>query len=64
MSTMTMSAFRHLPRWQQLRTHVGEWQRRVRARHELEGLSDATLRDIGVKRCRAHPGRNKLFWVA
>jgi uncharacterized protein YjiS (DUF1127 family) len=26
-----------------------EWQRRVRTRHELEGLSDETLRDIGSK---------------
>jgi uncharacterized protein YjiS (DUF1127 family) len=64
MSTITMTTFRHLPRWQQLKSRVGEWQRRVRTRHELEGLSDATLRDIGIKRCRAQPGKNRLFWVA
>jgi len=64
MSTITMTTFRHLPRWHQLKSRVGEWQRRVRTRQELEGLSDATLRDIGIKRCRAHPGKNKLFWVA
>ena len=60
MNTPTMTTFRHLPRWQQLKSGVGEWQRRLRTRHELEGLSDATLRDIGIKRCRAH-GKNKLI---
>jgi uncharacterized protein YjiS (DUF1127 family) len=60
MSIATMTTFRHLPRWQQLKAGVGEWQRRLRTRHELEGLSDTTLRDIGIKRCRAH-GKNKLF---
>jgi uncharacterized protein YjiS (DUF1127 family) len=64
MSTTRMTTFRHLPRWQQLKFRVGEWQRRVRTRHELEGLSDTTLRDIGITRCRAHPGEKKLFWVA
>jgi uncharacterized protein YjiS (DUF1127 family) len=63
MSTITMTTFRHLPRWQQLKSRVGEWQRRVRMSHELEGLSDATLRDIGIS-CRAHPGKNKRFRVA
>jgi uncharacterized protein YjiS (DUF1127 family) len=60
----TIINFRHLPRWQQLKSRVGEWQRRMRNRHELEGLSDETLRDIGIKRCQAHPGKSKLFWVA
>jgi uncharacterized protein YjiS (DUF1127 family) len=64
MSTVTMTTFRHLPRWQQLKSGVGEWQRRLRTRDELEGLSDATLRDIGIKRRRVHPGKNKLFWMA
>jgi uncharacterized protein YjiS (DUF1127 family) len=62
MSTNTI--LRHLPRWHQLKSRVGEWQRRMRNRHELEGLSEETLRDIGIKRCRAHPGKNKLFWEA
>ena len=64
MSTITMTTFRHLPRWQQLKLRVGRWQRQVRTRHELEGLSDATLRDIGIRRCRAHRQMNKLFWMA
>jgi len=62
--SIRMTTFRHLPRWHQLKFGVGEWQRRMCTRHELEGLSDATLRDIGIKRCRAHPGENRLFWVA
>jgi uncharacterized protein YjiS (DUF1127 family) len=62
MSTNTI--FRHLPRWQQLKLHVGKWQRRVRTRHELEGLSEEALRDISIKRCEAQPAKNKLFWVA
>jgi uncharacterized protein YjiS (DUF1127 family) len=40
------------------------WQRRTRSRHELEGLSDATLRDIGITRCDAHREMNKPFWMA
>jgi len=36
----------------------------VRSRRELEGLSDATLRDIGITRCDAHCEMNKPFWMA
>jgi uncharacterized protein YjiS (DUF1127 family) len=62
MSTITMRTFG--PWWQQLKFRVGEWQRQVRSRHELEGLSDATLRDIGIGRCRAYRQVNGLFWTA
>ena len=40
--------------WDQVIRRIGEWQRRSRSRHELQGLSDATLRDIGITRCDAH----------
>jgi len=31
---------------------------------ELEGLSDATLRDIGITRCDVHREAHKPFWMA
>jgi uncharacterized protein YjiS (DUF1127 family) len=43
---------------------ISEWQRRVRCRRELESLSDATLRDIGIMRCDYHRGMKKPFWMA
>ncbi|HXW49447.1 MAG TPA: DUF1127 domain-containing protein [Xanthobacteraceae bacterium] len=66
MSTITMTTFRaaHLCLWDQLKFRVAEWQRRARSRRELDGLSDATLRDIGVTRCDAHREMNKPFWMA
>lgn len=66
MSTMTMTSFRtsHLSQWNQVKRRIGEWQRRSRSRHELESLSDATLRDIGVTRCDAHREIHKPFWMA
>ena len=66
MSTITMTTFRatHLSRWDQLKLRVTEWHRRARSRRELEGLSDATLRDIGITRCDAHREMNKPFWMA
>jgi uncharacterized protein YjiS (DUF1127 family) len=66
MSTITTTTFRgtRLSRWDQLKLRIAEWQRRTRSRHELEGLSDATLRDIGVTRCGAHREMNKPFWMA
>jgi uncharacterized protein YjiS (DUF1127 family) len=66
MSTITTTTFlaRRLPRWDQLKLRIAEWQRRTRSRHELEGLSDATLRDIGITRCDAHREMNKPFWMA
>jgi uncharacterized protein YjiS (DUF1127 family) len=62
MSAITVTTFR--PWWEQLKLRVGEWHGQLRSRHELEGLSDATLRDIGVIRCRVHRPMNSLFWMA
>jgi uncharacterized protein YjiS (DUF1127 family) len=66
MTTITMTIFRatHLSHWDLLKLRVTEWQRRARSRRELEGLSDATLRDIGITRCDAHCEMNKPFWMA
>jgi uncharacterized protein YjiS (DUF1127 family) len=66
MSTITMTTFRftHFSRWDQLKLRVAEWQRRARSRRELDALSDATLRDIGITRCDAHREMNKPFWMA
>jgi uncharacterized protein YjiS (DUF1127 family) len=66
MSTITTTTFRgtRLSRWDQLKLRIAEWQRRTRSRYELEGLSDATLRDIGITRCDAHREMNKPFWMA
>ena len=66
MSTITMTIFRstHTSHCDQLRLRITEWQRRVRSRRELEGLSDATLRDIGITRCDAHREMNKPSWMA
>jgi uncharacterized protein YjiS (DUF1127 family) len=43
---------------------IAQWQRRFRSRRELESLSDATLRDIGITRCDCHREMNKPFWMA
>jgi uncharacterized protein YjiS (DUF1127 family) len=66
MSTTTMTNFRtHRSfRWDQVSRRVGEWYRRSRSRQELEGLSDATLRDIGITRCDVHREIHKPFWMA
>ena len=66
MSTMTMTNFRtsHPSQWQHVKGHITEWQRRWRSRHELEGLSDASLRDIGITRCEVHRELQKPFWMA
>ncbi len=66
MTTTTMTGFRaqSLFSWEQIMRRLGEWQRRSRSRQELEGLSDATLRDIGLTRCDAHREAHKPFWMA
>ena len=66
MNTTTMTNFRthRLSRWHQIGLRIAEWQRRSRSRHELESLSDATLRDIGITRCDAHREIHKPFWMA
>ena len=65
MSTISMTTFRatYLSRWDQLKLRVAEWQRRARSSRELDGLSDATLRDIGITCCDAHREMNKPFWM-
>lgn len=50
--------------WNQIAHRIAEWQRRSRSRHELHGLSDSTLRDIGISRCDAHREAHKPFWMA
>jgi uncharacterized protein YjiS (DUF1127 family) len=66
MSTLTMTNFRNsrMSNWDQFKGRIAEWQRRSRSRHELESLSDATLRDIGITRCDAHSEIHKPFWMA
>jgi uncharacterized protein YjiS (DUF1127 family) len=39
-----------------------EWRRRSRDRHELAGLDDAMLNDIGITRADAEFLANKPFW--
>jgi len=50
--------------WNQVKRGIAEWQRRSYSRCELESLSDATLRDIGITRCDAHREMHKPFWMA
>jgi uncharacterized protein YjiS (DUF1127 family) len=50
-------------RWNEMRQQFAEWRRRVRSRNELHGLSDQTLRDIGVSRCDVHRETSKSFWM-
>jgi uncharacterized protein YjiS (DUF1127 family) len=39
-----------------------EWRRRIRERHELAGLSDRMLSDIGISRAEAEFFADKPFW--
>lgn len=66
MTTTTMTSFRtqRTFSWDQVIRRIAEWQRRSRSRQELESLSDATLRDIGISRCDAHREMHKPFWMA
>jgi uncharacterized protein YjiS (DUF1127 family) len=66
MSTTTIANFRthRMFNWDQVIRRIAEWQRRSRSRQELEGLSDATLRDIGITRCDVHRETHKPFWMA
>jgi uncharacterized protein YjiS (DUF1127 family) len=41
-----------------------EWRRRIRSRDELMGLSDYSLRDIGLSRWDAEAEASKPFWMA
>jgi len=66
MTTNAVSTFRAQRefRWDLMRSRIVEWRRRARSRHELQGLSDTTLSDIGLSRCDAHRESNKPFWMA
>ena len=65
MSVMTMTSHRnHGFGWNQISRRFAEWQRRSRSRQELQGLSDETLRDIGITRCDMHREARKPFWMA
>ena len=61
-TTTTLPTSRTLS-WDQVKRRIIEWQRRSRTRQELEGLSDATLRDMGITRCDAQREANKPFWM-
>ena len=50
-------------RWGYMKHRLAQWRRRARARHELQGLSDATLRDLGLTRCDADSESTKPFWM-
>jgi uncharacterized protein YjiS (DUF1127 family) len=39
-----------------------KWRRRAHDRHELAGLSDMMLHDIGISRAEAVYLANKPFW--
>ena len=65
MTATTMTSNRqHSFGWDQISRRIAEWQRRSRSRQELQGLSDATLLDLGVTRCDAHREARKPFWMA
>ena len=65
MTAMTITSGRdHSFGWDRIARRLAEWQRRARSRHELQGLSDATLRDIGITRCDVHREARKPFWMA
>jgi uncharacterized protein YjiS (DUF1127 family) len=51
-------------RWSQLKHQFAEWRRRSHSRHELQYLSNQTLRDIGLTSCEVHHEATKPFWMA
>jgi uncharacterized protein YjiS (DUF1127 family) len=50
-------------RWGYVKHRLVQWRRRSLARHELRGLSDATLRDLGLTRIDAEREAAKPFWM-
>lgn len=54
---------RALP-WSHLINIFVEWRRRARARNELMGLDERTLRDIGLSRDNAAFKASKPFWLS
>jgi uncharacterized protein YjiS (DUF1127 family) len=63
-TTFTAVRTNRISGWSQVKHSLGQWRQRLRSRQELEGLSDATLRDIGISRCDAQRQTNKPFWMA
>jgi uncharacterized protein YjiS (DUF1127 family) len=51
-------------RWNEMKHQFAEWRRWMRSRRELHGLSDQTLRDIGVSRCDVQREATKPIWMA
>lgn len=61
--TVTTFQTHRVSGWSQVKHRIVEWRRRLRSRHELEGLSDATLRDIGISPCDTQSEAHKPFWM-
>jgi uncharacterized protein YjiS (DUF1127 family) len=62
--TITSYGSRRASYWSQVKGQFAEWRRRSHSRHELEFLTDQTLRDIGLTRCEFHRELTKPFWMA
>jgi uncharacterized protein YjiS (DUF1127 family) len=62
--TITTYGMRRSSYWNQVKSQFAEWRRRSYSRHELQSLSDQTLRDIGLTRCEVHREATKPFWMA
>jgi uncharacterized protein YjiS (DUF1127 family) len=65
MSTITTTMFSstHVSRWDQLQMELQRLDQAL-SRRELEGLGDATFRNIGIARCDSLRTLNKPFWMA
>ena len=65
MNTTTMIKMRthRTLNWTLLRQRLAEWCGQFRSRRELEELSDASLRDIGITRCDIPRELHKPFWM-
>jgi uncharacterized protein YjiS (DUF1127 family) len=61
--TTTMISATHVSRWDQLQTELQRLDQALSGR-ELEGLGDATFRNIGITRCDSYRKLNKPFWMA
>ncbi|MFZ0609753.1 MAG: DUF1127 domain-containing protein [Xanthobacteraceae bacterium] len=65
MTTTAMTSHRTRSlNWDHIVRRIAEWQHRSRSRQELQGLPDATLRDIGITRCDAEREAHKPFWMS
>jgi uncharacterized protein YjiS (DUF1127 family) len=47
----------------EVKQRVTEWWHCARSRHELQGLDDRCLQDIGMSRCAADFESTKPFWM-